>query len=273
MLQLEKIVIPKNELYDLYVCKNYSSKDIAELYGVSSITINRRLKEYGITIKKPNRKYLFNESYFDMIDTKDKAYLLGLITSDGWVAKGNKRGNTIVIGLSLHQNDREVVEYFKQQLQSPAPLKRNGNSIQITVCSTHMCKSLEKYGIIPNKSLIVKLEDIINRTKMDDKLIPSFLLGFFDGDGGIRCCYGSNGKTIQWSCSFTSTKDSCLFLQKYFGEGKIIKENTPGGNTYTYSLSGTNQVFRNLNKLYESHNSFCMERKHSKFLVLKSLVK
>lgn len=273
MLNLKKIVIPKNELYDLYVCKNYTSKDIAKIYGTSTITINRRLKEYGIAIKKPNRKYLFNESYFDIIDTKDKAYLLGLIASDGWVAKGNKRGNTIVVGLSLHQNDKEVVEYFKQQLQSPVPLKRNGNNIQITVCSTHMCKSLEKYGIVPNKSLIISLEDVINKANMDDGLIPSFLLGYFDGDGGIRYCYGSNGKTIQWRCSFTGTNETCLFLQRYFGEGKIIKENTPGENTYTYSLSGTNQVFRNLNKLYESHNSFCMERKHSKFLVLKSLVK
>lgn len=274
-----KKVIPYETLYDLYVVQKLNLKQVAKQLQVHETTVAKRLKEYKIPTRgssQQNRKYYCNEHYFDTIDTKSKAYLLGLICADGWVAgrPKNKRGNPCTLGLCLHNKDREVVEFLKSELQAQHPIckVKKHDAVSISINSVYLCSVLIGYGIVPNKSLTLNLEQVIEKANIDVALIPSFLLGYFDGDGGIRSCLGRNRKTVQWSCDFVGTFQTCQFLQRYFGEGKLWDEKSSGGNTYRFTLSGTNQVFRNLNKLYESHNGFCMERKHSKFLVLKGLL-
>lgn len=41
--------ITPEELKDYYYNKQYSDNDIAELYGVSRTTVQKKRKEYGIT--------------------------------------------------------------------------------------------------------------------------------------------------------------------------------------------------------------------------------
>ena len=274
MLLKKRIHIDKQELYELYIEKRMSTKELGRMYGVASDTIVKRLHDYNIPVRHSseiNRRYKLNENYFDVINTKEKAYLLGLICADGWIAD-NKRGNNCLLGLAFQQRDFELLEFVKTSLEATNPIKPiKNNSVCLTVHSVTLVSKLQEYGIIPNKSLTLNIEDVINKCSITEDLIPSFILGYFDGDGGIYSNIGHNGKTVQWVCGFTGTYETCLFLKRYFNVGFIVDEKSKNGNTYTYKGSGRNVVDSILGTLYNSHsNSFYLSRKKDKFLELKS---
>jgi len=50
--QPHKVRLPKDELFDLYVNKKLSKKKIGKIYGCGTTTIDRRLKEYNISIRE-----------------------------------------------------------------------------------------------------------------------------------------------------------------------------------------------------------------------------
>jgi predicted GIY-YIG superfamily endonuclease len=52
LAQPHKVRIPKDILYDLYVNQNLSKKKIGDIYGCGATTIDRRLNEYKIEIRK-----------------------------------------------------------------------------------------------------------------------------------------------------------------------------------------------------------------------------
>lgn len=56
-----------------------------------------------------------NETYFSQIDTEEKAYLLGLLKTDGYVkvGKGSPR-----IGISLKADDLQMIERIKEEFHT-----------------------------------------------------------------------------------------------------------------------------------------------------------
>lgn len=270
---MKKVDIDKNELYDLYVIKGMRTKDIAKIYNVSPKTIRLRLHEHGIEVRQSsieNRKYHFNEHYFDIVDTKEKAYLLGFICADGWVAQ-NRFANPNLLGITVHEQDAIILEFAKKELQAlDTELVYRDGSVRVYFCSVRLTSTLSNYGVVPNKSLKLNIRDVIQKANISNELIPSFILGYYDGDGGIYSAFGRNRKTVQWSCGFTGTKETCLFLQEYFDSGHIIDERSKSGKVFCFRMSGRIQVVTGLNKLYSQHSSFCLKRKYQKFLIAKS---
>ena len=55
-------------------------------------------------------------NFFETIDSKEKAYILGWIASDGYVDKQH-------IEITLHKKDIEVLEYIKNTLDPTISLK------------------------------------------------------------------------------------------------------------------------------------------------------
>ena len=57
-----------------------------------------------------NRIYFCDDNYFEKIDSKDKAYFLGLLMADG-----NKYKNTVRI--ELQEKDKSILELFKKYIE------------------------------------------------------------------------------------------------------------------------------------------------------------
>lgn len=72
------------DVIDLYK-SNKSIKEIAKLFNSSQETISKVLKENNIEVYRRN-KINFDEHIFDVIDTEEKAYWLGFIFADGYIA-------------------------------------------------------------------------------------------------------------------------------------------------------------------------------------------
>lgn len=130
--------------------------------------------------KNPNTKYLkLDDNFFKNVDNEGKAYLLGWIASDGNVKKSG-------INISIHKKDIKCLEQLRDLICEDLPIVSVNNttmvklSISSKTISSDVCILL---NISPQKK-----SHTINFPNLEtDDLKWSFLRGFFDGDGSIRC--------------------------------------------------------------------------------------
>lgn len=57
-------------------------KEIAEIVDIPAKRLAEMIKEFGLEIKKGSSSKV-NETFFDKIDSEEKAYLLGFFIADG----------------------------------------------------------------------------------------------------------------------------------------------------------------------------------------------
>ena len=168
---------------------------IAKKFKSSEETISKVLKEQDVIVKK---KVIFNEHYFDSIDTEEKAYWLGFIWADGCIVNSyvERKSYSVEIGISV--KDFNHLEKFCEFIGLPKDrihtrkaketivngrVVHTGLICRIKLSSKHMWNKLVNLGCCSNKTYneIFPCLDIF---KTPD-LIHHFIRGFFDGDGWI----------------------------------------------------------------------------------------
>lgn len=177
-----------------------SMQDIAKYFNVHVQTVRNRLRELNIYDEtRRNRKHYCDFTFFEDINSEEKAYWLGYIAADGNVYSSKQRKNySAGSTLKIVSKDKEHLQKFKYSIQSDAEIERiinfkgysNGNAVyRIQIYSNKICEDLIKLGIVPNKSLILK------PPKIKKEFYKDFIRGYFDGDGSIyktKSNYGFN---------------------------------------------------------------------------------
>jgi len=126
-----------------------------------------------MNIRHPN----LNEYYFNIIDTKEKAYWLGFLYADGYLST-----NPIErINIAINDKDYELIESFARAIGYNLQYKiinERENLIHIIISNRNLVKALKHHGIIVRKSNVIELPKLSSY-----EFYLSFLLGFYDGDG------------------------------------------------------------------------------------------
>lgn len=242
-----------------------SKKEIIKIANITTRTFPLVFKEYKINTKRKNR-YILNESYFKVIDTEEKAYILGLIASDGCITNKNY--------FAISSTDYDVLEFIKKELDYTGEIyiperEENDNwniTYRINFSSSSICNDLKAYGIFPNKSLKYDNMPIISK-----ELMRHYIRGYFDGDGSLwksKCISNYKYQYDRWGFSIIATENKCINLYNYFLEtinekGHIVNSKT---NEMKYIKFDSRRALTKIyNLLYT--NSFCyMKRKHKKWL-------
>lgn len=96
-----------------YYKSGHPLKETAEKFGVNYHTLKQNLIRFGYRTpkKKLENQRVEEILYFDKIDAPEKAYLLGFLFSDGYIAK---TAYGVAIGLALQLQDKYILEYIKQ---------------------------------------------------------------------------------------------------------------------------------------------------------------
>lgn len=175
---------------DLY--KQYKNKkQVCEIANVSSQTISELCRKYKIhdyTNSEIHKKYYVNSHYFDVIDTPNKAYCLGLLFSDGTISSLDKH----IVRLSLQERDKNILEKMLIDMESNYPLHfidcnsknpNHKNQYFFSINDKGLCEGLYNHGMYANKSLTIEYP--INMPSEFDK---DFIRGLLDGDGSISNC-------------------------------------------------------------------------------------
>ena len=169
--------------------KGISLEKIGKEYGVSERTIAFWLTKENIKIRPRGPIGKINQNIFNNIDTEIKAYVLGLITTDGSISSKNN-----CISISLTKDDSYLLEIINEKLldglgkltechkNDPKPrivLQFNGKKIK---------EDLGKLGLIPKKTYYL---NSLNQL-VPDSLYHHYIRGLYDGDG--VCSYYTSHK-------------------------------------------------------------------------------
>lgn len=146
------------------------------------------------------RKYIANDSFFDSIDTEEKAYLLGFLYADGYLADDGR------MGIRLQCTDEEIIKLIQKYICPESPVEYTNNQnlkrkpqVSIRWKSSNMYNRLQELGFVVDKthtqSNVFSL--------VPDEFKRHFLRGFTDGDGCVQARNLDNGSkrkiSICWS--------------------------------------------------------------------------
>lgn len=124
------------------------------------------------TCAHPNLIY----NYFDEIDSKEKAYWLGVFFADGNVGKDDR--------ISFHQNleNSELVYGFAETIGfNRSKINIRNDKVLLRIGNKRLATGLKRNGCFPAKSKTILLPFLNSRG-----LYLAFLLGYFDGDGTVK---------------------------------------------------------------------------------------
>ena len=241
-----------------------SGKYFEDKYKYYSTTISQFFIKNHCTTKDLTglryRKYNADDYYFSTIDSHNKAYLLGVWYSDGYlVIEG---GKTKRIGLEVKDTDW-LIDIGKE-LKSEAPLykteKENLKRLKIT--SPKMYDDLIKLGCLEHKTFLL---DFPKNNQVPFEFLNSFILGILDGDGSIIITTPRKPtRQPDVQINITGTKQVLEGIQQYLKVPHLkLQQRWPerNNNNYYLIISGRIQVISILNLLYKDAPNFCLKRK------------
>jgi len=250
------------------IIENHQSyKDAARAINRDITIVKRILEENHIIYDyRPYNKNLYHD-FFSVINSPEKAWLLGFLFTDGSV---RKVGNSYQIRLFIQQNDEEIINQIKNWLHIDTKTyydrRENKECCGIEIVSQQMFEDLAKYGIIPNKTYNTKRLSI---NLIPDEFKRDYIRGLFDGDGGIAF----TGNIYEISCDFTSYHyETVKELQDFIDEAIGKKEHNKiavFNNKCRCSWRGRQQVIKILSWLYDNSDVY-LKRKYDKYLWIKS---
>jgi predicted DNA-binding protein YlxM (UPF0122 family) len=280
-----------NEIPSLYN-SGLSATVIGKIYNVNNSIIIKYLKRFGITPIRYNKKYTYNEHYFDVIDTPEKAYWFGDLCADGYVKYDINNTNYVIV-LCVAIKDIMLIEKLRESIHGNMPIyildkpphywrpsgRRTKSHITpptkhaaIHICCKHMAYQLINKGCGQCKTHTLQWP---TNNIVPDRLKPFFMLGYVDGDG----CWATsirnnlNGSIhVDMSFSFQSSLEFCKGAQKWLIEKCSLNETKIlfADNIWKVAYGGNNQIKRIYNLLYDHENlPYHLQRKEDR---LKSFI-
>ena len=267
---MKKIIIEQKVIDSVILdyINGFSFYRINKKYGINTRKISQLLKDNNIKIRS-RRKFFYDESFFENIDNKLKAYWLGFLFADGCV-RDVKSGYTLKIKLSEKDeshlvnfnkhigNDNGVIRTETSKFKGANGKEYKSTGKVLLINSKKIVKDLVKLGCYQNKTFNIEFPNL------KDELMSSFILGYFDGDGCITQKKVKN--RIYYSVTFTSGSE--IFLKRIKDE--LINIGIKSISEYDYStfyrLQITNKIdLLRLKNYFYSDNEYCLHRKKTKF--------
>lgn len=262
-------ILSKEELD--FIITNYqqgmSLRELEKRTGRSRAAISKMLTRLQIknSVGNHHRYYHFNENFFEKIDNELSAYWLGFLYADGCII--TPKNGQQEFKLALGEQDKEILEKFKEDLNSEYPLRediskhlKNPNAqIQIvhSLRSQKTVDDLKKLGCIERKSLILTFP---SEDQVPLEHIHHFIRGYFDGDGSI------SEYNNEFHINFVGTKEFIYALYEKIQMGSVFQDKRKN-NSWYLSINGNKQIIKFYNYLYSNATRYLL-RKYNKFQTL-----
>lgn len=244
--------------------EGYSTKKACEYLGISI----GQLRHLGWNkLPNPNinltNTYKKNTSYFDKIDTINKAYILGFTLADGNILPNG------TLQYELHKKDKEILDFICKEISPDSlikPINRIRNFkgytwVSETLYLSIKCKQfyydLDHFGIVSNKTYYKQSLPLLSW-----RLMPHFIRGYFDGDGSV---YLNKNRVF---VTFTGEHNLLLEIGDYLNYVSVLsklpnvyKVKNQANSCFAFSKKSDVQCFYNF--IYRE--GFYLKRKKEKF--------
>lgn len=216
---------------------------------------------------KHHTTYDVDQTFFEEINTEEKAYILGFIAADGHIDDKAHR-----LTISLEDSDYLILEKIRSAMHSTHPIKRGiikknsykkSNNKTLKQCSLSINGKVLISPLV-NMKLSGKKTYSLDSSIMNyipENLVRHFLRGYLDGDGSITWGkkYSSGYKYIIQVCG---NEDFLLgSFQKYFPSNCSLYKDKYSKQCYTWKIASKKEVMRFLSYIY-GDSSIYLNRKY-----------
>ncbi len=260
----------KNRVFCSVKCSSKYKEMIGDTIGVKCANCENIVKRFSYRRKKSKlvfcsrscaTKYAQNiavdrQNYFSLIDTPQKAYVLGLIASDGCVHGKNK--------ITLGMNDLDAIKFVANEFGYNNKISiidhedvNHNRSYTITITSDKMHADLQNLNIVERKSKI----DNLDIPPIIDELERFFWAGIIDGDGSVSIRNKKYGNYLRMSV-VSASEIYIRKLSEFLLKNNITSSVAKYRNIWSISFGGK----KTAKKIYDLFYSgeFGMERKRWK---------
>ena len=201
---LEEMKVSLSQKINDFIIKNPSLREILEHVNLDLLQIIENYENVLKPLPKPHYQMFkhhpeFNRNYFAEIITPEQAYWLGFLFADGYIALEHKKsGDYFRMGIGLSEKEKDLLNKF---------CKAIGLNPKFISTSMEYCSYTDKRTPIVrirwgDQQMAMNLMDLglnyeFNKMKgrrakipklpllKNKKLMLSFLLGYYDGDGSL----------------------------------------------------------------------------------------
>lgn len=197
---------------------------IREKYDIPRGTWDYYVRQ-KLGLRNDGRKHRANDSFFTVIDSEEKAYLLGFLYADGYLANDGR------MGCRLTEDDIEIIKLIQKYIAINSPIEYTNNQnikrrpqVSIRWKSHQMYQDLLNLGFCVDKTHT----DSNVFSYVPNELKLAFIRGYCDGDGNVRFDNRSTSGWYRCSISFVNgtshvLKDIEDFLETFDIHGYIRK--------------------------------------------------
>jgi hypothetical protein len=217
-----------------------------------------RNRRHGNPHSKITQQYSIDECLFKKIDSDEKAWLLGVLFTDGWLDI-----NTI----GIKSKDKQLIEECSRVFKTDQKIKiakTNGRPYYyLSLSNKYMANNLRSLGMFENKSLSIQYPE-----KLEDNLFWSFFRGVIDGDGSIQLNNNRKNQRVA-DCRVVLCGASVDFM-KSIGEqltkrsimySFTTSENNRKNPVYYISIAEHDSLRKIFNSMYSENGVPCLHRK------------
>lgn len=251
-----------------FLKENYKTMTNAEMalcLDRTKTAVDLKINRLGI--KKS--KYIYNHSYFEEIDSSDKAYWLGFIAADGYIMYNpiTEEAN-YELGIEIDYKDKNLLKLFNKSIggnievrDRKRPSYYNPNKVAhnafIRIYSKKVVTDLMTHGIFQNKSTSIQF------ITLSDELMPHFVRGYFDGNGSVSC---DVRKKRTLACSFSSgSKDFLEGLRSFLYKNDIYSYiHQEKEHCFRLHIKGIKNCTKFLDLIYRDRQNLFLRRKYNR---------
>lgn len=257
----------KTELFTKYETGKYNGADLAKYYKVSTVAVNALLRRHGYKAKSQSllqRKYNIDETFFDVIDTEEKAYFLGFLYADGY---NNTDRNSV--NLSLKESDKDILIRLNDLIQPNKPLqyveftketrgyKNSSNQYRLVIANKHISQRLVELGCSKAKTYILEFP---TEEQVPNNLLRHFIRGYFDGDGWVGI------KSICIVSTLNFCNSLAEILNKELNVNSYIRARHPERNNNIRMLELNRKSARKFLKWIYKDSNIHLQRKYERYV-------
>jgi intein/homing endonuclease len=246
---------------------NKNPTQVSKELSIPNSTVTYLIKKHKLRVIKRKNRLNINHNYFNLIDSSEKAYILGYFIADGCIEYNKVKR----IRFNSAMNDFEIIEFIRNQLSPETKMTITEDKREKLKIKNRIVKNKQKtvsFGVVSSNivdTLLYTYNIGINKTYSQNEFnfqnVPKkyhrdLIRGFFDGDGSIH------GRIDFVSMNHNFLKQiQEIFLNDYDLDFKfkIIEQS----NNIGYLNS--NNIVGFFNKIYYD-NCICLTRKKNKIL-------
>lgn len=227
-----------------YFEKRKNLRNLAKEYGLTFETVRRIIHRCGKPLRGlefNNRKYTVDETFFEKIDSPEKAYWFGFIAADG-----NIFGSALQIG--LHIKDKHHLEKISKRMNFSGPISpKKENKCLFYLNRKKVVDDLKNLGLTENKTF--KIDNHIF-DKVPNEFLNAAIHGYFDGDGCISykkytSLKDSQKQSLTLRFTLPGNPSFLFFIKEFFSKYGVNLPNP-------YFLKHTKQTYNIATTISES---------------------